>query len=801
MHHEVQRTSGRGATALTDDFASVDAITPVTQRSMFWKPLYLSQSDCLEHLPFLFWLVEAVRPRAILEVGNGDPVAYFALCQAVDRLGLDTSCTMMCAEGGGDGHATDFDQIDQHNDTHYAGFSVLMRGDVAGSGLNRLPSQSVDLLLIHGADALSQVNGAFDRWLQKLAPNAIILLAGSIGQDEFTERVKRDYHHFEFVHGHGLLVACRGSEPSALLERIFTATNSSNERQAFRQVFSRLGRSCLDAWMSRHAAQREKGLLAEAQSAQQALQQSQARAQQVLGELQVRGRELTDALAASDQHQRTAQEAAQQLRAKSVEVQNLRQELLLSRQESERLAQHAATLQNELEQQKAMAGESEANHRRASQSLQAQHAVQLTHQGESHQRELTQIRAELAAAQDARLQAERTLVQYRLEVHERAEQQSEQWLKAQTAQQSVHEAETARLLAQFETQQAQAQTQHQNELASLKGELTLRCAELTQFSQQLEEAKLSADGLVAEIAALRSQNEQLQHTQAEKQAFHAAELAELKAQQNLRWTELACLTKALEEERDSSEQKLAGLKTMQAEALQAAQTEAALLTKRITEAYAQMAGLTKQLEERDAHLRHAHAQALSAEQTMASHEDELTRLRIVVEQLQVQLQQTQDKLTERYREISLLTMAVEERDRILVLREQDLEASKNRLAELKDTVSWQLTAPVRALAKPFVKNEKKKRNLMTQVALIEKSGMFDVEWYRTTYPEVQATQMCPVEHYLTAGAAEGKDPSPSFATKWYLAHNEDVARSGVNPLVHYLKFGQIEGRSARPGAQ
>lgn len=743
MHHEVQRTSDRGANALTDDFASVDAITPVTQRSMFWKPLYLSQSDCLEHLPFLFWLVEAVRPRAILEVGNGDPVAYFALCQAVDRLGLDTSCTMMCAEGGGDAHAPDFDQIDQHNDTHYAGFSVLIRGDLAGSRLSRLPGQSVDLLLIHGADALRQVNGAFDRWLQKLAPNAIILLAGSIVQDEFTERIKRDYHHFEFVHGHGLLMACRGPEPAALLERIFTATHSSSERQAFRQVFSRLGRSCLDAWMTRRAAQREKVLLAEAQSSQLALQQSQARAQQVLGELQVRGRELTDALAASDQHQRAAQEAAQQLRAKSVEVQNLRQELLLSRQEIERLAQHAETLRNELEQQKAMTGESEANHRRASQSLQAQLAVQLAQQGESHQSELTEIRAELAAAQDARLQAERILEQYRLEVHQRAEQQSEQWLKAQTAQQLAHEEETARLLAQFETQQAQAQTQHQNELASLKGELTLRCAELTHFSQQLEEAKLSADGLVAEIAALRSQNEQLQHLQ----------------------------------------------------------SEAALLTKRITDAYAQMAGLTKQLEERDAHLRHAHAQALSAEQTVASQEDELNRQRSVIEQLQAQLQQTQDKLTERYREISLLTMAVEERDRILLLREQDLEASKNRLAELKETVSWQLTAPVRALAKPFVQNEKKKRNLMTQVALIEKSGMFDVEWYRATYPEVQATQTSLVEHYLTTGAAEGKNPSPSFDTNWYLAHNEDVARSGVNPLVHYLRFGQIEGRSARPGAQ
>lgn len=705
MHHEVQRTSGRGSTALIDDFPSVDSITPVTQRSMFWKPLYLNQSDCLEHLPFLFWLVEAIRPRGILEVGNGDPVAYFALCQAVERLGLDTGCSLMCPEGGADGRTPDFDQIDQHNDTHYAGFSVLMRGDVAGAGLSRLTNQSIDLILIHGADAFSQVNGAFDRWLQKLAPNAVILLAGSAGaagQDEFTERVKRDYHHFEFVHGHGLLVACRGAEPAALLERVFTASHSSSERQAFRQVFSRLGRSCLDAWMSRHALHREKALLAEAQSAQQALQQSQARAQQVLGELQVRGRELTDALAASDQYQRAAQEVAQQLRAKSLEVQNLRQELLLSRQESERLSQHASTLQNELEQQRALVGESEGRHRRDSQALQAQHAAQLAQQSESHQRELTQMRAELAMAQEAHLRE------------------------------------------QFEQELAEAQAAHRVELTRLNEQLTIRGAELTQLRQKLEEVRQSAETLTEEVAGWRGQNEQLQHAQAEQQA---------------------------------------------------------LLTQRITDAYAQMAGLTKQLEERDDQLAHAQSQALNAEHKMVAQEDEVTRLRMVVEQLQAHLQQTQDKLTERYREISQLTMAVEERDRILALREQDLDASKNRLAALKDTVSWQLTAPVRALAKPFLQNEKKKRNLMKQVALIEKSGMFDVAWYSTTYPEVQALHVSPVEHYLTTGAAEGKDPSPSFDTKWYLAHNEDVARSGVNPLVHYLRFGQIEGRTARPVAQ
>ena len=81
-----------------------DGLQPLALRAMFWRPDFLADSPWLEHIPVAFWLVEAQRPRVIVELGPGDGTSYFAFCQAVDRLGLDTRC-FAAAWPGGEGEA------------------------------------------------------------------------------------------------------------------------------------------------------------------------------------------------------------------------------------------------------------------------------------------------------------------------------------------------------------------------------------------------------------------------------------------------------------------------------------------------------------------------------------------------------------------------------------------------------------------------------------------------------------------------------------------------------------------------
>ena len=72
---------------------------------------------------------------------------------------------------------------------------------------------------------------------------------------------------------------------------------------------------------------------------------------------------------------------------------------------------------------------------------------------------------------------------------------------------------------------------------------------------------------------------------------------------------------------------------------------------------------------------------------------------------------------------------------------------------------------------------------------------FDPSYYLAHNPDVAAAGVDPLQHFLTFGWHEGRNPSAVFDTNWYLAQNPDVAAAaGLDPLLHYDKFGWKEGR-------
>jgi hypothetical protein len=97
----------------------------------FWQPDYLVHSTWLEHAPFAFWLVEAARPRRVVELGVFRGYSYFAFAQAVQRLGLPATCcgvdTWVGDVHGGLYANEVFEAVEAHNRRHYAGFSSLIR--------------------------------------------------------------------------------------------------------------------------------------------------------------------------------------------------------------------------------------------------------------------------------------------------------------------------------------------------------------------------------------------------------------------------------------------------------------------------------------------------------------------------------------------------------------------------------------------------------------------------------------------------------------------------------------------------
>ncbi|NLF26099.1 MAG: glycosyltransferase [Deltaproteobacteria bacterium] len=78
--------------------------------------------------------------------------------------------------------------------------------------------------------------------------------------------------------------------------------------------------------------------------------------------------------------------------------------------------------------------------------------------------------------------------------------------------------------------------------------------------------------------------------------------------------------------------------------------------------------------------------------------------------------------------------------------------------------------------------------------LIIQSGIFDAEYYTDRYPDVAASNLSALEHFLRFGLAAKRDPSPRFDTHFYYMRYPDLAGYGKPVLLHYLEHGRREGR-------
>ncbi len=88
--------------------------------------------------------------------------------------------------------------------------------------------------------------------------------------------------------------------------------------------------------------------------------------------------------------------------------------------------------------------------------------------------------------------------------------------------------------------------------------------------------------------------------------------------------------------------------------------------------------------------------------------------------------------------------------------------------------------------------------LMAKFRIISYHNLFDEKFYLQNNPDVKASRIHPLKHYLFHGGFEGRNPSEKFDSAFYLEQYPDVMRSGMNPLVHYLRFGKVEGRNVLP---
>ena len=296
------------------------------------------------HIPFAFLLVEVLRPRVIVELGVHSGNSFNAFCQAVDELGLETTCYGVDTWQG-DEHAGAYDDsvyrdLRDHQQAHYARFAHLMRMTF-DEAQGYFADGSVDLLHIDGLHTYEAVKHDFEHWTGKLSARGVVLFHDTrvrerdFGVWRLWEEVSARHPSYDFRHSHGLGVLAVGGEVPQAVVDLIQALRAGDQLPA---LLARLGACIEDDYRRRvqvAALQREL-------ETQQAVAEGRARelgtlteklheVNQKYGEMCREHGRLVDAMRKEvEQRQYLAgrlEELRPQLEAARREAQGLRQEL------------------------------------------------------------------------------------------------------------------------------------------------------------------------------------------------------------------------------------------------------------------------------------------------------------------------------------------------------------------------------------------------------------------------------------------------------------------------------------------
>ena len=333
---EPKLPAGKGGyTSQALDILGREILNPAASWTPFWNPRFVAASPALVHLPFLFWLMENHAPQRVVQLGVGDGVAYLALCQAVDKLGLNAACRGISLFGGQEASP----EAAAHNAKMYEDFSVLSTEELATAN-RHYRKGGIDLLVINTPLGSDIAGVLADKWNGLMSGRGLIVVLDSTakmteeGAQGWLAPLLDTHPAIELEQGDGLLALTVGPDQDGRISRLADLELGMAGYREARQVFQTLG----DRIVAGHCAE-------ELQAALEVKSSSLTDAQNQLTQIQ---QELAKARAAED----NANEELARVQARSFDLENERSEL------AAKLAEAKAAASN-LEESLAKAREAE----------------------------------------------------------------------------------------------------------------------------------------------------------------------------------------------------------------------------------------------------------------------------------------------------------------------------------------------------------------------------------------------------------------------------------------------------------
>ncbi len=228
---------------------------PSSSRAIFWSPRYLAASSILVHLPFLFWLVETIRPASVVQLGLRDGVGFMGLCQAVDKLGLEAVCVGLELPDNGTDKLPE--KLRETHASLYSDFSFIL-AEEAGRAARQMSTAQVDLLVIDTSLDETLLTSLQAHWTPLLSERAVVVLIAP--EQTLTTEEARSFHKTLFqAHATvsfpqitpGLDVILLGKEQPERLRQLAQLDLASPGYLHARNVFMRLGQGIENSQQTR----------------------------------------------------------------------------------------------------------------------------------------------------------------------------------------------------------------------------------------------------------------------------------------------------------------------------------------------------------------------------------------------------------------------------------------------------------------------------------------------------------------------------------------------------------------------
>lgn len=221
------------------------------------------------HIPFMFCLMNFMKPRKYVELGTHYGASFFAACQAIEDFKIN--CLPVAIDLWlGDEHAG------YYGEEVYRAFKFVHQNTFGNRGLalrkdfndasSQFEDKSIDLIHIDGLHTYEAVKNDYETWLLKASENGVMLFHDTavrergFGVWKLWDEIKDKHASFNFTHTHGLGIIALGRVETNPVVALLEAVNRSKEAMmSFDRFFRLIGELSVREALARTKIEESQG--------------------------------------------------------------------------------------------------------------------------------------------------------------------------------------------------------------------------------------------------------------------------------------------------------------------------------------------------------------------------------------------------------------------------------------------------------------------------------------------------------------------------------------------------------------